>query len=601
MVVETKPPGDGRSKRRRRVYACDSCYKKKIKCDGASPKCDWCRHHDIACVYTRNQDSTHTLPSQPARTPNEGSPSVSGTSTPRDHDSRHSKSDGSPYPTPGPQPVAPVGFGSNMCFAGQSLGSIGGFNGLPVFSEGGIEWIKQRTGEDVSLDQYRTGALGYAASHPVDVPSEEPPILPELYTLRALVAKFKTSIYFQMFPVINSTCFDYTILAAYGNEVSDISPCIPSAKACVFGFMALTSFLAGSSQEGAIMNMDKYCRAAQDLLPEVYQSVTLDGLQAILMLCFCFQAISADILKVELHLSSAARYIFHLKGNMYPKSRQGDVLGMSTHVRNLFWTAYLLDKIMTLRMGLQPIFDPPNCDLTLPELRQADGKSNTDNRAFHTFIRLCIVQADIYRNLYSISAMQKSDADLLGSIRTLDTMLEEWHSSVPTFSRDPDSEETMADFLFEMQYHYCMSAIHQTSSRCRAWALNQDTRAAGSSLAISIASSRSLLFKFLDAKPHLMGHYLMFCLPELTVSAIHLFSSILMCPLDTRSEQDLNLMRRTLTHVEKHLWQQAPASFTSQVRLAERFMGDLQRLAECAVRKANREKWDSSDVVMYAL
>jgi hypothetical protein len=171
-----------------------------------------------------------------------------------------------------------------MCFAGQSLGSIGGFNGLPVFSPSGICWIKERTGEDVSLDMYRGGPLGIAANNTADIRDNEALPLPDVYIIRALLAKFKTSIYYQLFPIINSACFDYTILAAYGQEVSDISPSIASAKACILAFMALTSFLASSTQEGAIMNVDRYARAAQDLLPEVFQSVTLDGLQAVLML-----------------------------------------------------------------------------------------------------------------------------------------------------------------------------------------------------------------------------------------------------------------------------------------------------------------------------
>ncbi|KAL5337960.1 hypothetical protein BJX70DRAFT_218212 [Aspergillus crustosus] len=587
------PNVEGRVKRRRRVYACDSCYSKKIKCDGASPKCDWCYHHNIPCVYTRNQDKPGSRASKAAN-PKIESPSVSSTSTPIEHNEAPSRqphaSMFSPYSTPGPQAEAPLGFGSNMCFAGQSLGSIGGFNGLPVFSPSGIEWIKERTGEDVSMDIYRTGPIGIAAN-PIGVARDNEPVpLPDVYIVRALLARYKTSIYHRLFPILNSECFNYTILAAYGEEVSDMSPSIASARACIYAFMALTSFMASSTQDGAMMNVEKYATAALDLFHEVFQSVTLDGLQAILMLCFCYHATSAEILKIELHLSCAARYIFHMKGNLYPRSCEGDVLGTKLHVRNLFWIAFLLDKLLGLRVGLQPFFDTTNCDLTLPDIHDPNNINPVDNRPFHTFIRLCLVQAEIYRGLYCISSLQKGDAELLATIRHLDSMLEEWHSSVPVFSPDPDSETIMADFLFDMQYHYCMAAIHQTSSRCTAWALNQDTRAAGSSLAISIASSRSVLFRFLGAKPHLMGNHLMLCLPELTVSTIHLFSSILMNPLDTRSEADLDLMRKSLTHIGKHMWQQAPFSFTSQVRLVERFLGDLQRLARGAIWKANGEK-----------
>lgn len=166
----------------------------------------------------------------------------------------------------------------------------------------------------------------------------------------------------------------------------------------------------------------------------------------------------------------------------------------------------MFDKILGLRTGLPPLFDTTSCDLTLP--------SPGNDPAFTTLIRLCIVQAEIYRGLYCVPALNKSDAELLATIRTLDNSLDDWWSTVRVFSSDGYPDSIMADFLFGMQYHYCMSAIHQTSSRCTAWVLNQDTRAAGSSLAVSISAGRSLLNKFLDAKLHLLGHHLMYPFPN---------------------------------------------------------------------------------------
>ncbi|KAL4925532.1 uncharacterized protein BDV17DRAFT_300290 [Aspergillus undulatus] len=574
---------EGRTKRRRRVYACDSCYKKKIKCDGTLPKCDWCHLRNILCTYTRNQKPSQSS----SRRPSQQKPQdhlTSGASTPIEQGGQGVQYlSRLPCPTPGPQPVAPQGFGANICFAGQSLGNIGGFNGLPVFSPGGIEWIKARTGQEVSLDWYQT-VLIQASCGIGD--GDHPLPLPDIRLLRQMLERYKTSVNYRLFPILNLACFEHTIRAAYGHEVSHISPGSFSAKACIFAFMALSLFFAGDSQGDAIMHTDNYAREVSKTMPNILsESVTLDGLQAILMLCFCCQAVSADILRLELLLSSAARYIFHLKGNIHPKSTEHDPLNAKIHVRNLFWLGFILDKVLSLRTGLQPLFDVLSCDLTLPE---GNGIHDYDPTAFHTLIRLSLLKSDIYRGLYSLSALQKSDADLLATIRTLDIALEEWWSSVHRLSNDPNSNFILADFVFEMQYHYSMAAIHQASSRCTAWVLNQDTRAAGSSLAISICAGRSVLNKFLQASPHLFGHQLMLCLPELTLATIHLFSNILMNPLEPRSGQDLNLMRKALTHVWKHMWQQAPVSFTAQVRLIERFMADLQRLAECAIRTAGR-------------
>ncbi|KAL4913021.1 hypothetical protein BDW62DRAFT_214539 [Aspergillus aurantiobrunneus] len=569
-------PSGQRTKRRRRVYACDSCYRKKIKCDGTPPKCEWCRHHNIACTYTRNQEPARPQPRkppspQPLRTP----PTSSDAGTPVEKEVHIASR--SPYPTPGPQAVAPQGLGSSLCFAGQSLGSIGGFNGLPVFSQSGMQWIKARTGEDVCLDWYSTVPV------PVQMPSRDdspPASLPDISLLRQLLNCYVSSISGQTFPVVNLACFEYTIKAAYGHELSDISPGISSAKACIFAFMAMCSIHTDSS-EAAATSIDKYAWEVHNLLPEILaESVTLDGLQAFIMLSFCCHALSLGTLRVELLLSSAARYIFHLKGNLYPKST--DPLRANLHVRNLFWVCFILDKISGLRTGLQPLYDATSCDLTLPQPTSYDDP-------FHTLVRLAIVQSDIYRGLYSVSAYRKSDAELLATIRALDETLEEWWISVPGYSEDPTGELSIIAYIFDMQYNYCTAAIHQASSRCTAWVLNHDTRAAGSSLAISICAGRSVLNRFLEGQPHILGRHLMTYLPELTVSAIHIFSSILTNPLESISGSDLTLLRRALLHLPKHIWPQAPASFTAQVHLVERLMTDLQRLAECAIAKALRE------------
>ncbi|RHZ53434.1 uncharacterized protein CDV56_104911 [Aspergillus thermomutatus] len=425
--------------------------------------------------------------------------------------------------------------------------------------------------------------------------------LPEKSLLFEQIEAFQKSICGQILPLINRACFEYTIRAAYDNELSDISPGVSSARVCIFAFMALSSFFTGHPHYDKIVTADEYAREAQDLLPEMLnESVTLDGLQALAMLCLCCQAISGDMLSIELMLSSATRFAFHLKGNVYPEAVEGDHLGAKLHVRNLFWICFILDKIFSLRTGLQPFVDVTNCDLTLPGMQTANGQLDRlqpfclqqhNHTMFLTLIRLCQIQSKIYQGLYSFSAQRQSDADLLATIRSLDIALEEWRSSVPTFSGRPiHSENRMADFLFDMQYHYCMAAIHQTSSRCTAWVRNQDTCAAGSSLALSVGASRSVLRKFLETDPQREGQFLLFCLPELSTSTIHLFSNILMSPLEDRSETDLCLMRVVLEHLGKHIWRQTPTTFIAQVRLVEGFMGDLYRLAEMAILKARRER-----------
>lgn len=506
---------------------------------------------------------------------------------------------GVPFPQGGPQAVTPQGFGTDICLAGQTLGNICAFNGLPFFSPSGLEWIRARTGEDRSLDRY-------CSLRPITWPrlakkrteGDRRLSLPDKSLLYEQIEAFQKSICGQFLPLINRTCFECTIRAAYEKKLSDISPGLSSARICILAFMALSSFFAAQPHVDKIVTADEYAREAQDLLPEMLnESVTLDGLQALTMLCICSQAISGDMLSIELLLSMATRFVFHLKGNVYPEDIEGVTLDAKLHVRNLFWICFTLDKMFSLRTGLQPFIDVTNCDLRLPRMQTVTGPleglqpfyRQYNHTMFLALIRLSLVQSKVYHGLYSFSAQRQSDADLLATIRSLDIALEEWRSSVPTSWGLPTPHENrMAGLLFEMQYHYTMAAIHQTSSRCTAWVRNQDTRAAGSSLALSVAASRSLLRKFLETDPQIEGQFLLFCLPELSTSAIHLFSNILMSPLEDRSDTDLSLMRLVLQHIGKYMWRQMPTTFTAQVRLVEEFMGDLYHLAEMAILKARR-------------
>ncbi|RDW68691.1 uncharacterized protein DSM5745_08451 [Aspergillus mulundensis] len=217
-----------------------------------------------------------------------------------------------------------------------------------------------------------------------------------------------------------------------------------------------------------------------------------------------------------------------------------------------------------MRTGLPPALNDANCDLTLPAAQQFSP-------VFIAFIRLAIIQSQIYRRIYSASALTQTDAELLCTIRELDGLLEEWKQSIPTDSRPtftsrPTDAESMLSSAFQLEYHYSMATIHQASGRCQSWTDKQNTRAQGSSLAISVAASRSLLGKFSELE--LQFHQLtgpMFYLPYLTGAMIHLFCNILLYPEEERSQSDLELIIEVPVRMVSQLWPDAPAAFRTQV------------------------------------
>lgn len=195
------------------------------------------------------------------------------------------------------------------------------------------------------------------------------------------------------------------------------------------------------------------------------------------------------------------------------------------HLRNVFWLCFIIDKDIALRTGQPVALSDDNCDLTLPPgyveqqyvavPHPQDSKNLPDYLLFPVDLRLGIIKSRAYSSLYSFKAHQKTDAELLKEIRELDDELERWRMSVPvewrptlSFSHErPDPTVSMHSVMLRLNYHLCMTIIHQASSRCKAWAMGRGqgamTEGVRSSLALSVEASRSTLM-YLETAEHVL-------------------------------------------------------------------------------------------------
>lgn len=189
-------------------------------------------------------------------------------------------------------PVTPLSEDTNddegccTLFTGRSIGNICAFNGLPFFSRSGQEWIKARTGDVPNFDKY------FVLSPP-ELPSrgaaysKSRRVLPDKASLLQSLEKYRSSEVSQFFPLIDPELFKHTIKSAYEQKRSGLSPSIHGSKACVFGLMALVSYMCSDEVDNNQMTLvtQEWAGAANSLIPEIIaESVSLDGLQAILML-----------------------------------------------------------------------------------------------------------------------------------------------------------------------------------------------------------------------------------------------------------------------------------------------------------------------------
>ncbi|RDW63234.1 Zn(II)2Cys6 transcription factor [Aspergillus mulundensis] len=548
-------------KRRGRIArSCDACYSRKIKCDAAAPKCDWCSHHRLACTY----DRLSKLGAAVATAAPSGREGLVETFAPA--------------------------FAHNLQLAGRYLGNICTFDGTPFFSKGGREWVYHCTGE-IFCPEYLPSELPQSLQPPMAVASDLP--LPDLTFLNEEIRQYLASPLGLFFPVVNRALFESTVDAAYSQRYSSTSPGPHSARACIFALMSLTALSVHGPRGYPLKYSDQHAREAHRLLPKALEEpVSLDGFQTLLILCLCAQGLAGDFHTVDQLLSAAARYACYLKGHISPAAAWEKPSDSNSHIRRLFWIVYVCDKGLSMVTGLPPRLEDAHCDLDLTQCLHGDPDPGSD---LHTYVQLAFIQSRIQRDLYSPIALQQPEANILRTIRDLDHELDMWKRSLkssnqPTLlagGRDPLHNTDVRFSIFHLQYHHCMVMIHQTSSRCASWVQNKNARDPSSSLAISVTASRSLLQQFVASSLDLGPANLLFSISYFIQAIIVLFCNVLCNPLDDDCQGDLDLIGAIPSFLDRQHLGETPRSYATRLASARKIILELKRLAQCAINKAN--------------
>ncbi|CAI7654452.1 unnamed protein product [Penicillium glandicola] len=623
--------------RMRTSRACDSCYKRKIKCDAALPQCNWCSHHNIPWVslyfefprpamcltlnirrpkVSRLSERISRIEQLLAENLMGDQISVTGES-PRSFEANTTASN-SPSST---QP--PDSSSVRVHFAGKELGVISLLTGTPFLFPEGQEWIKARTGQHVAIDKlspartpwdkergqnFNTFLMNMSTCNPYE--------LPDWGTVQVYYQAYKSSnVMRRIFPIIDPELFEETLNTAYSQSPSSFRYGQASARVCIIAFLTFVSRLpdvkdvVSAATTTSPIDHDLLATKAQFLMPQVLQeSASLDAAQAITMLTL-FELSSGNMRATNYYAAIAARLIFMLGGNL----SSGDAISTDkrsqqkhSQLRNLFWICYTIDKDLALRTGQPPTITDENCDLTLPPgyldrafLEVENEDAPWSGPVFPFDLRLSIIKARAHRELYSVSSLQKSDAELLKSIRELDDNLEEWRLSVPpkwrptmSFSSETsDPNMGMHTVLLRLNYHLCMTIIHQASGRCKSWMQGQGMMdGVSSSMVLSVEASRSSLC-YLEAAEHVVVDGVFWTLIFYPMSALlTIFCSILQNPLDPHSREDLGRLNVATVMIERIFSRKLPENELVHFKFVADFIVELKRLAECAIDKAWAEQ-----------
>ncbi len=94
--------------------------------------------------------------------------------------------------------------------------------------------------------------------------------------------------------------------------------------------------------------------------------------------------------------------------------------------KRIFWSAYTIDKDLSLTMDLPPTQDDDDMDVELPL------ETNSENLdIFYFRIRLAMIQGQIYKHLCSVRARRQPSAERIVVAQKLGAMLQSWKASLP--------------------------------------------------------------------------------------------------------------------------------------------------------------------------
>ncbi|KAL2854218.1 hypothetical protein BJX68DRAFT_254139 [Aspergillus pseudodeflectus] len=652
-LMYPSPSSGGRSEEetaqpsKRTVRACDACYKRKIKCDAALPKCNWCSHHDSPCTFERKirrtrkklataKDSSSTpgshLSERIARIEKLLAEKLHHEPVPSLPQQPHLDSTNPSWDlTPSPPSLIQPSASSSvpLHFAGRELGAISLFTGIPFILPEGQEWVQSRTGQKLAFDKFTSLRTPWEKQRAVNsndmlaqLQSPQLGELPDRHLLELSFEIYRTSVMQRVFPVLDPMLFWSTIGSAYRERSSESDRCSASTKACIFAFAAFVGVLCSpcfAAQEQKLPRLDEEaCIAkARYLLCEVLQEPpTMDGLQAVTILAL-LELFQGNLQSANYYGSIAGRMLFMLGGHKFsnqpcwlPESVKDTTARTQTHLRTLFWLHFTVEQDVSLRTGQAQIYSEDNCDLTLPpdyveqmyiSLQYHHNSTNLPgNPIFPVDLRLSLIRARAYNALYSFKAMKKSDAEVLKNIRELDDELERWRLSVPPLWRPtlsftheaPDPNCAMHSVILRLNYHLCMTIIHQASSRCKSWETQTCVMdGVSSSLALSVEASRSTLL-YLEASGHVLVDGVFWALIFYPMSALlAIFCNILQNPAEPQATKDLALLKSATGMLERVFLRQAfSVNELVHVRLVADFVNELCRLATCAMDKAWRER-----------
>lgn len=154
-------------------------------------------------------------------------------------------------------------------------------------------------------------------------------------------------------------------------------------------------------------------------------------------------------------------------------------------------------------------------------IRRYEDIHYVEFNVYDSFIELTALKSEIYRQLYSIAGWEKNDADVIATVSSLDSLLQEWTDTIPeeyspgTISAD---ELVRVDVHLNMvylhlSYYNCLLTIHRRAITRATWSMHVDP-CRGQSKSFRPTNTRPFISIELCATAARASMELVLCIPK---------------------------------------------------------------------------------------
>ncbi|KAL2826963.1 hypothetical protein BDW59DRAFT_144459 [Aspergillus cavernicola] len=572
--------------------ACRSCRRRKVRCDidGQAKMCRACERRGSLCIMSSSSRLRHTMQQQAYRTgadkgvltlpeaetgtfPVSTEPSIKtgniflGFPTPEEtgHFLASSLADSHPPATltallPSLQYFEslldePTGggdlFSSLSCFTlPRSIVSQPGSSPVSILSSEGKKWLHKAVGEEF-FNWDALSPFPYGSNSTTSFASSSPHLRRPFIPLPAKdVARGLLNTYFNLFNSFCPTFEEQDFMLRFEQQYPIQPHSSPEEWACLNAVLALACVLDSGLYTKAWLFWKNATLSWEDLFTHAPSLLSAQALLA-----------------MTLYLIGTFNH--HLSGTMIPMAiRTLRGLAPPTHERvsQQFQLVLMITRALdidhSLQTGTQPTEQEPHDFLQAISDRAIEAANPSLFDCYEAFYGLIYLKEEVYRDLYTVSAHDKADPEVISLVGQLDARLEQWKNSIPEKYRPghPHATDTLkrgncSDIVhLHLSYHNCLLVIHRRAAPYTACSMRLDPllntnnsirspnprSLTSSHLCASAARASMRLVKYIPQDNPLirgaMVNYVIFALKLLVIL-------IVQDPRSARAHADIILMR----------------------------------------------------------